>query len=554
VPDHGPEPVPTSWWRDAAIYQVYLRSFADADGDGIGDLAGVRARLGHLDDLGVDAIWLNPWYPSPMADAGYDVADYRDIEPVFGTLAEAEKVIAEAHDLGIRVIIDLVPNHCSDAHPWFAQALAAGPGSPERELFWFRPGRGPGGDEPPTDWASNFGGPAWTRVREPDGRPGEWYLHLFTPQQPDLNWDHPLVRAEFEDILRFWLDRGIDGFRIDVADALVKESTLPDLVACAAGDVPYHDRDGVHDIYREWRRITDEYPGERVFVGEMWLPDPDRLARYLRPDELHCAFNFEFLRAPWEAAALRAVIDATIAAHSPVGAAPTWVLSNHDVTRHVTRYGRADTSFDFGHRQHGVPSDRELGTRRARAAALLSLALPGGVYVYQGEELGLWEVEDIPDDLRQDPVWERSAHTDRGRDGCRVPLPWAGTAPPFGFSPVPAAPPWLPQPPEWASHTVQAQDGDPGSMLELYRAALRIRRAHPALGDGGLRWASPDPGPGVLCFTRDPGFTCVVNLSGSPVGLPPHESVLLTSSAPVGEALDGGLLPPDAAVWLRTTR
>lgn len=536
-------PTTTSrWWRSAAIYQVYVRSFADSNGDGIGDLAGVRSRLSYLADLGIDAIWFNPWYPSPMDDGGYDVADYRDIEPAFGTLAEAEKLVQEAHELRIRIIIDIVPNHCSDAHPWFAAAVAAGPGSVERERFWFQPGRGRDGALPPNDWRSRFGGAAWTRVTEPDGAPGEWYLHLYSSRQPDLNWRNPLVHKEFEEILRFWFDRGVDGFRIDVADGLVKDPLLPDL-AGRTGPLPFSDQDGVHEIYREWRRIADSYPDERIFVGEMWLPDPERFARYLRQDELHSAFNFDFLSCPWEAARLREVIQSSVDSHAPVGAATTWVLSNHDVTRHVTRYGRpGDTGFDFADRRHGTPVDRALGTRRARAAALLTAALPGGVYVYQGEELGLWEVEDIPDDLRQDPVFERTQHADPGRDGCRVPLPWGGTQPPFEFTSGEA---WLPQPAEWAAYTAETQTGDPSSMLELYRAALRIRRAEPALGDGTLHWLSTDGD--VIAFTREPGFACVVNLSNAPVHLPPHAGVLLASGP-----LDGDRLPPDTAVWLRT--
>ncbi|ADL46524.1 glycoside hydrolase family 13 protein [Micromonospora aurantiaca (nom. illeg.)] len=532
------------WWRSAVIYQVYPRSFADGDGDGIGDVAGIRSRLDHLAALGVDAIWFSPWYPSPMADAGYDVSDYRDIDPVFGTLAEVEALIAEAHALGIRSIVDVVPNHCSDAHPWFRAALAGGPGAPERDLFWFRAGRGPGGDLPPTDWTGEFGGPTWTRTTDPDGTPGDWYLHLFAPQQPDLNWDHPRVRAEFEDILRFWFDRGVDGIRIDSAGLLVKDGTLPEVHPDRPH--PFRDQDGVHDVYRAWRRIADSYPGGRALVGEVWLPDRQRFANYLRPDELHTAFNFDFLGCAWDATALRESIDGTLAAHAPVGAPATWVLSNHDVTRHVTRYGRADTRFSFAAKREGIPTDLELGTRRARAAALLSLALPGAAYVYQGEELGLWEVEDIPYELRQDPMWERSRRVDPGRDGCRVPLPWQGDTPPFGFSPDgAAAAPWLPQPADWKDRTVRAQTGDPHSMLELYRAALALRRAEPALGDGTLTWLpAPD---GVLAFVREPGFTCLVNLGDAVVPLPAHDRLLLASGP-----LDDDRLPPDTAVWLRT--
>ena len=521
-----------SWWRDAVIYQVYPRSFADTNGDGVGDLAGISERLPYLRELGVDALWFSPWYPSPMADAGYDVADYRDIDPVFGTIGEAERLIADAHAADLRVVIDIVPNHCSDAHPWFVEALAAGPGSPQRQRFWFRPGRGEHGELPPTDLQSIFGGPAWTRVAD-----GEWYLHLFSAQQPDFNWANPEVRAEFLDVLRVWLDRGVDGIRIDSAAVLVKNLDQP-------GEWSYTDLDGVHEIYRDWRALTDTYPGDRVLIGEVWLPDHQRFAAYLRPDELHAAFNFEFLCCPWDADLLRAAIDESLLAHAPVSAPASWVLSNHDVTRTVSRFGRTDSAFSFPDRQRrqGLPLDLELGTRRARAAALLCLALPGAAYLYQGEELGLWEVEDIPEQLLQDPMYHRSNGTDPGRDGCRVPLPWSGVEPPFGFT---TSTPWLPQPMGWKDLTVEAQTGDPHSMLELYRLALRIRTAESGLGDGALRWLdAPD---GVLAFAREPGFACVVNLSDVAVALPPHESVLLAS-----QPLDTTLLPPDTAAWLRT--
>ncbi|HET8779687.1 MAG TPA: glycoside hydrolase family 13 protein, partial [Agromyces sp.] len=456
------------WWRSAVIYQVYVRSFADSDGDGTGDLRGVRSRLGYLKELGVDALWFNPWYPSPMADGGYDVCDYRDIHPSFGTLADAELLIAEALALGIRTIIDIVPNHVSSEHPWFRAALAAGPGSAERERFWFHPGKGPNGDEPPTHWVSNFQGETWTRTTNVDGTPGDWYLHLFTPEQPDLNWNHPDVRREHEDILRFWFDRGVAGVRIDSAGLLIKDPELPEVPSApepapAAGRHPTEDRDEVHDVYRAWRRIADSYEGERVLVGEVWVPDAARFAAYLRPDEMHTAFNFDFMSRPWDAAELRASIDLMLAAHAPVGAPSTWVLSNHDVTRPVTRYGREDSSFAFAAKRFGTPTDLEVGRRRARAAALLTAALPGSLYIYQGDELGLPEVE-LPRDVLEDPMHFRSGGVDPGRDGCRVPLPWRGTVPPFGFSPDSASP-WLPQPAEWAALTVQAQEADPASML-----------------------------------------------------------------------------------------
>jgi alpha-glucosidase len=545
----GPAAPGGPWWRSAAIYQLYVRSFADGNGDGIGDLAGVRGHLPYLAELGVDAIWFNPWYPSPMSDAGYDISDYRDIDPAFGTLADADALIREAHAHGIRIIIDIVPNHGSDQHPWFAEALSDAPGSAARDRFWFRPGRGPGGELPPNDWQSIFGGPAWTRITEPDGSPGEWYLHLFAPEQPDFNWANAAVRQEFEDVLRFWFDRGADGIRIDSAALLTKDPRLPD----AEPDEPpgpahpYSDRDDVHDIYRAWRAVSDQYP-ERVLIGEIWIPDAVRLARYVGPGELHTVFNFPYLSCPWNAAQLRSVIDHTLELHALVGAPATWVLSNHDVDRIVSRYGRADTAFNLQQRPYfrSFPVDLQLGTRRARAAALLTMALPGSVYVYQGEELGLWEVEDIPDELRQDPIWRRTGGTDPGRDGSRVPLPWSGLEPPFGFSPPGAtSEPWLPQPKEWRDLTVEAESGQADSMLKLYRAALRIRRAEPALGDGPMTWLpSAD---GVLIFDRASNVRCVANLSDAPVNLPAHTEVILASGP-----LTDGLLPPDTSVWLRT--
>ncbi|MGW9166711.1 glycoside hydrolase family 13 protein [Agromyces sp. NPDC055658] len=531
------------WWRSAVIYQVYVRSFADSDGDGTGDLRGVLSRLDYLADLGVDALWFNPWYPSPLADGGYDVADYRDIHPAFGTLADAEELIAEAAARGIRTIIDIVPNHVSSEHPWFREALAAGPGSPERERFWFHPGKGPNGDEMPTHWVSNFQGDTWTRTVNPDGTPGEWYLHLFTPEQPDLNWNHPEVRAEHEDILRFWFDRGVAGVRIDSAGLLIKDPALGEVPETVApGQHPTEDRDEVHEVYRSWRRIADSYDGTRVLVGEVWVPDASRFAAYLRPDEMHTAFNFDFMSRPWQADELRASIDLMLAAHAPVGAPSTWVLSNHDVTRPVTRYGRDDSSFAFAKKRFGTPTDVELGTRRARAAALLTAALPGSLYLYQGDELGLPEVE-LPREVLEDPMHFRSGGVDPGRDGCRVPLPWRGTTAPFGFGPD-VTTPWLPQPAEWASLTVQAQQADPSSMLWLYRQALRLRKREAALGDGALTWI--DAGTDVLCFRRGDDLVSITNLGGAPIALPEHESILL-ASAP----LEAGLLPSDATAWLR---
>ncbi len=492
-----------SWWRDAAVYQVYVRSFADGDGDGIGDLAGARAHLPYLAELGVDAVWLTPFYRSPMADGGYDVADYRDVDPLFGSLDDFDAFLADAHDLGLRVIVDVVPNHTSDQHPWFVEALAG----KRRDRYIFRPGRG---DGPPNDWESIFGGPAWTQVAD-----GTWYLHLFAPEQPDLNWDDLEVRAEFADVLRFWLDRGVDGFRIDVAHGMVKDPALPDVgrtgqvELLTKAQLPYFDQDGVHEIYREWRKILDSYPGQRIAVAEAWVPDAERLARYVRPDELHQAFNFHFLDCAFDADAMRRVVDESLVIPSP-----TWVLSNHDVQRHVTRYG---------------------SVRRARAAALLMLALPGSAYVYQGEELGLPEVLDLPDEALRDPMWERSGHTERGRDGCRVPVPWSVSGPALGFS---TGEPWLPIPPSWGRLSVESQLTDPGSMLALYRSALSARGSI----EGELRWLNaPD---GVLAFARG-SFVCAVNTRSEPVPMD-VDGELLLASAPLG---DGPVLPGEAAAW-----
>ncbi|MDO3701296.1 glycoside hydrolase family 13 protein [Micromonospora sp. C28SCA-DRY-2] len=533
-----PQTSDADWWRSAVVYQVYVRSFADSDGDGIGDLRGIRERLPYLRDLGVDALWLTPFYTSPMVDGGYDVADYRDVDPMFGTLTDFDAMITDAHALGLRIIVDLVPNHTSSAHPWFSAALAAGPGSAERARYLFADGKGEQGELPPNDWESIFGGPAWTRV--PDG---QWYLHLFDPAQPDLNWRHPEVRAEFEDILRFWLDRGVDGFRIDVAHGMIKAEGLPDVgfstmttgqrqvELLGKGRLPYFDQDEVHDIYRAWRPILDSYPGGRMAVAEAWAETPQRLARYIGPDELHQAFSFDFLDATWSAESFRKVIDTALAEATIVGAPTTWVLSNHDKQRHVTRYG-----------------DGPEGLRRARAATLLMLALPGCAYLYQGEELGLPEVLDLPDELRQDPAFLR---TGESRDGCRVPIPWSGELAPYGFGPAGSELSWLPAPATWQALSVAAQTGVPGSTLELYRTALRIRREHPALAAdaGPVTWL--ETAPGVLAFSRaaaDAVLTCVVNISGAPALIDGYGEPIAASEALTGQG-SGHLLGVDAAAW-----
>jgi Glycosidases len=541
----------TDWWRNAVIYQIYPRSFADGNGDGTGDLAGARSRLSYLRDLGVDAVWFTPWYLSPLADGGYDVADYRQIDPAFGDLAEAEVFITEAAQLGIRTIIDIVPNHISARHEWFQAALAAGPGSPERARFWFHPGLGPSGDQMPTNWVSSFQGSTWTRTTNPDGTPGQWYLHLFTPEQPDLNWSHPEVRAEHEAVLKFWFDRGVAGIRIDSAAVIIKDPDFPEVPADEAsirpGRHPFVDRDEIHDVYRAWRRIADSYDPPRVLVGEIWLPDTQRFAAYLGDQEMHTAFNFDFMAQPWAADALRESIQTTLAAHASVGAPTTWVLSNHDVTRPVTRYGRQESSFAFLAKRFGTPTDLQLGTERARAACLLTAALPGCLYVYQGDELGLPEDEELPLECIQDPMHFRSGGVDPGRDGCRVPLPWTSEpASNFGFStPSTAADAWLPQPSWWGRYSVQTEADDPGSMLALYRAALRLRRSLPDLAQAELSWL--ELGHNVLAFARGE-VACVVNLGDTPVDLPAGATVLLASRP--GQELH---LEPDRAVWLRVT-
>jgi alpha-glucosidase len=508
------------WWRNATFYQVYVRSFADSDGDGVGDLDGIRERLGYLELLGVDALWLTPFFRSPMADHGYDVADPRDVDPLFGDLETFDRLVAEAHSHGLKITIDLVPNHTSDEHVWFAEALAD-PYGPARDRYIFRPGRG---DGPPNNWVSMFGGPAWTQVQD-----GQWYLHLFDARQPDLNWTNSEVRADLEHTLRFWLDRGVDGFRIDVAHGMAKPADLPDMDLGAATRIGQHDLydprfddDGVHDIHRLVRRVLDEYPGAMA-VGEIWVTDNERLARYLRPDELHLGFNFRLVLAGFDAVELRTAIDASLATAATADVPPTWTLSNHDVVREVTRYG-----------------DGALGEQRARAMALVELGLPGVVYVYNGEELGLPNVE-LPDWALQDPKYFRSGGQDRGRDGCRVPLPWEGAEPPFGFSP--GVPTWLPIPPEWAKLTVEHQLEDADSTLSLFREAIELRKSHPAFTGAELEWYGAPAG----CFAyrrKGGGLVCVLNASPTAVPLPAGD--VLLASGPLAD----GHLPPNTAAWL----
>ena len=533
-----------SWWRNAVVYQVYLRSFADGNGDGTGDIAGLRSRLPYIRSLGVDAIWINPWYVSPLHDGGYDVADYRSIDPRFGTMEEAIDLIAEADRLGLRVLLDLVPNHTSSEHVWFQEALASPPGSEARTRYHFRSGRGPDGALPPTDWTSVFGGPTWTRVAD-----GDWYLHLFDSSQPDLNWTNQEVRAEFLDILRFWLDRGASGFRVDVANGLDKDPNYPDIgevdktKRVPGGDFhPYSDRDLLHEIVREWRAVVDEYPNT-ILVAEAWVESWERLARYLRQDEYHQAFDFEFMESPWDEESMRSAITKAVPTAGTVGAVPTWVLSNHDIVRQVTRYGLPQTLDARDWLLDGDRSllDADLGLRRARAAALLMLGLPGSAYIYQGEELGLAEVHDLPLSALEDPTWSRSGQTMKGRDGCRVPIPWTAAGSSFGFGSDGS---WLPQPAEWAELSVESQEHAPDSTLQLYRNAISLRTEHFSWIES-FDWVPTEPG--CLAFRR--GRVLVVINFGPESAFLPEGRALVAS-----DSLESGVLPADTAAWILTDR
>jgi alpha-glucosidase len=555
------------WWRSAVIYQIYPRSFADSTGDGIGDLAGITSRLDALADLGVDAIWLSPFFTSPQKDAGYDVADYCDVDPRFGTLADFDRMLSRAHDLALRVIVDIVPNHTSDQHEWFQAALASAEGSPERARYLFRDGKGEFGELSPNNWESVFGGPAWTRITNPDGTAGQWYLHLFDTSQPDLDWENPRVREQFRNILRFWLDRGVDGFRVDVAHGMIKAAGLPNytphadgpsvgmggVVGAGEGDgnvdtstAPFWAQDGVHEIYRDWRVVLDHYEGDRVLCAEAWVEPLTKLARWVRPDEMHQAFNFSYLETPWAAPALRAVIDNSLDAFSGVGAPSTWVLSNHDVVRHASRLA---LTFDnpqgagIGPDSPGRPN-QALGLRRARAATAVMVALPGSAYLYQGEELGLPEAIDLPAAARQDPTWFRTNGERYGRDGCRVPLPWKEQGATYGFNNTAAS--WLPQPRDWSTFSREAQRGVTGSTLELYTDALRIRSAL-SLGFGSIEWIGGFPET-VLAF-RNGSLAVIANIGSTQFALPSeftaHYRIALRSGVSSVAAVSA-----DTTVWL----
>ena len=556
-------PTELDWWRTAVIYQIYPRSFADSTGDGVGDLPGITARLDALAELGVDAIWLSPFFTSPQFDAGYDVADYTDVDPLFGTLDDFDALRDRAHGLGLKVMIDLVPNHSSSAHPWFQAALAAAPGSPERARYLFRDGRGADGDVPPNNWQSVFGGPARTRVTEPDGTAGQWYLHLFDTSQPDFDWTNEHVWELFRSVLRFWLRRGVDGFRVDVAHGLAKKAGLPDYTAPAAAAVssggsgmvaqpaqtdlaPYWAQPAVHEVYRDWHRVLGEFGPDRILAGEAWVEPLSNLVNWVRPDEMQQTFNFRFLETPWQAAPLKKVVDDSLAAFGSVGAPSTWVLSNHDVIRHATRLGLdplPPQGQGVGPRTPTHPDD-VVGLRRARAYTAFMLGLPGSAYLYQGEELGLPEVIDLPDSARQDPTFFRTGGKSYGRDGCRVPIPWTAGVPSDGFGPASGAATgasWLPQPASWADYARDSQRGIPGSTLEFYRTALAARREHRLAGNE-LVW-QPTADEHVLVY-RSGAVTVLANTGAVPVARPAGRVVL--ASGPIGS----DTVPGDTTVWV----
>jgi alpha-glucosidase len=530
------------WWRSGVIYQIYPRSFADANGDGMGDIKGITQRLSSLASLGIDAIWLSPFYNSPQKDAGYDVSDYVNVDPLFGSLEDFDEMVKEAHRHSLRVMIDLVPNHSSSEHEWFQRALKAAPGSQERSYYHFKDGRGENGELPPNNWQSMFGGPAWTRVED-----GQWYVHLFDSSQPDLNWDNPVVREEFENILRFWLDRGVDGFRVDQPHAMAKAEGLPDhpyVAEAGAGFIegrenpPMWFQDSVHEIFRDWRKILDSYPGDRAMCGEAYVLPLSFMALWVRPDEFHQTFNFRFLDAGWDREKLVSAIDESFEAFDAVGAPSTWVLNNHDVLRHASRfggdYGRTTASDGVG--PNNPQPDNVLGLQKARAATLFMLGLPGASYLYQGEELGLPDHTAIADEHRQDPTFFRTNGQRVGRDGCRVPLPWEMGDASNGFNQTGKA--WLPQPESYAALSRDHQVGKPDSTLTMYQQALKLR-SELKLGEGSFDWVSKTA---VLTY-QNGNVRVIHNFSSEPVRL---EGEVLLSSMTLAA---GNLLPNDTA-WV----
>lgn len=571
------------WWRSAVIYQIYPRSFADGNGDGIGDLPGITSKLDHLAELGVDALWLSPFYKSPQADAGYDVSDYRQIDPLFGDLDDFTDLESKAKKLGLKVIIDLVPNHTSDDHEWFKKAIADGPGSPARDLYMFREGKGEDGEFPPNNWQSIFGGPAWTRVdqrwnTDQDGvKDSQWYLHMFDTRQPDLNWDNETVKEDFKDVLKFWLDRGVDGFRIDVAHGMVKAPGLPDwdgttgMVDGTKGTEgntqvqtdgtpdedgsngggnsgPMFDQDGVHEIYRSWHQVLEPYDGDRCLVAEAWVEPLSRLALYVREDEMQQAFNFSYLTTKWDASALRTVINASVRENDNVGAPTTWVLSNHDVVRHATRMGLPTVVAGLEMNPNGVGKndpqpDVALGLRRAQAATLAMLGLPGSAYLYQGEEFGLPDNTEMDDKFRQDPAWERKGYTEAGRDGCRVPIPWVADAPAYGFNDTGKS--WLPQPDTYRAHAADIQKATEGSTFHLYQKALHLRKEH-NIGLGSLSWVTEfADNPTVLAY-QNGDVLVLTNFGEESITLPTGAQILISSI----DLENPTEVPSDATVWI----
>jgi alpha-glucosidase len=551
------------WWRRAVVYQIYPKSFADGNGDGIGDLPGAISRLDYLRALGIDAVWFSPIFPSPQCDGGYDVSDYRDIDPMFGSITDAEMFIREAHARQIRVILDIVPNHTSSKHRFFQEALSTLPGSPAWARYHCVRGRGEKGELPPNNWQSIFGGLAWTPLlASPDGKStivgdasatagtptGWWFLHLFDTHQPDVNWDHPDIVREFDDTLRFWFDRGVDGIRIDVAQGMIKQRGYPDVLDSKDPALldphakPYFDQPEVHEVYRRWRKIADSYDPPRVFVAEAWLDTPEKRARYLRADELHTGFNFDLLTAEWDGNKWRDIIDSSMAADALVGAPTTWVTENHDVRRSPTRYGGRVV-----HREVASPAHVALGRVRAVAAMYTILALPGTTYLFNGQELGLEEVIDLDDAEREDPHFHRTKGEHLGRDGCRVPMPWRASGTNFGFSPSNAKKSWLTQPVSWSALSVEAQEGDQGSTLNRVRAATAVRRTQPALQRGSFEWVREMCVDGVIAFRRavagSPSVVCVANMSANPTS--PVVGTVLCSSNEVS----GGIVPPDTTAW-----
>ena len=545
----------TEWWRSAVIYQIYPRSFADGNGDGIGDLAGITSRLNAISALGVDAVWLSPFYRSPQKDAGYDVSDYCDVDPLFGTIEDFKILLDEAHRLNLRVLIDLVPNHSSSEHAWFKRALAAAPGSAERDYYHFKPGRGTDGELPPNNWLSLFGGPAWTRTTNADGTAGDWYLHLFDSSQPDLNWANPSVQQEFENILRFWLDLGVDGFRVDQPHAMAKAAGLPDhpdLARAGAGFIegeaspPMWFQDEVHPIFRKWRKILDSYPGDRAMCGEAYVLPLSFMALWVRPDEFHQTFNFRFLNSNWDAQSIFETVNESFTAFDSVGAPSTWVLNNHDVVRHASRFGgltiKATDSDGIG--PNDPQPDRQLGLERARAAALFMLGLPGSAYLYQGEELGLPEHTTLAPEFRQDPTYARTQGKRVGRDGCRVTLPWeARVGAANGFNTTGKS--WLPQPEIYAEYARNLQEGQANSTLSLYESALAMRKQL-GLGEGSFEWVSDLATDQVLGYQNNQ-ILVIHNFGDTAARLPAGEVVLQSSA----NATQDGSLSPNQTVWLQ---